>query len=106
MVVVDGRLVPVVPFAFVRTQRERELRRRLATWWGAAVARRRSALGLTQAELARRCSVEQQTVSKIENGLAIPRDELKQVLSTAMGTHPWELFAWPGQPPVGTASRS
>lgn len=84
----------------MHTQNERELRRRLATWWGAAVARRRATLGLTQAELARRCSVEQQTVSKIENGLAIPRDELKQRLATAMSTSPWELFVWPGQPPA------
>lgn len=79
---------------------KRAVRNRLAWVWGDAVARRRAAVGLTQIELARRCAVEQQTISKIEHGRLIPRDELKHAIAAALGTVPWLLFAWPGQPDV------
>jgi transcriptional regulator with XRE-family HTH domain len=63
--------------------------------WGAAIAARRKVLGLTQAELCRRCNVTQQTISKIEHGEMIPLDRLKVAIATALCTTPADLFQWP-----------
>lgn len=73
-------------------------RKPLAVRWGTAVAERRHRLGITQAALAEMCGVGQQTISKIEKGLAIPRDPLKQLIAEKLGTKPWLLFSWPDEP--------
>lgn len=69
--------------------------RGLAAHWGASVAERRRALGLTQQQLADLCGIEQQTISKIENGGMIPLDRLKVTIAAKLGTTPAELFPWP-----------
>lgn len=67
----------------------------LGDWWGPLVAKRREQLGLTQQELAELCSVTQQTVSKIERGQIVPRDNLKRTLSLKLATPIDQLFPWP-----------
>lgn len=63
--------------------------------WGRSVAVARHRAGLSQAELARRCGVTQQAVSKIERGRSVPADGLKARLACALGSSPGALFAWP-----------
>lgn len=67
----------------------------LAKRWGEAVAERRTALGLTQKQLAELCDVEQQTISKIEKGGMHPTDRLKITVARNLRTTPGILFAWP-----------
>lgn len=70
----------------------------LAETWGGKVVARREELGITQAQLAELCGVKQQTISKIERGEIVPLDSLKQTIAASLGTSPWLLFEWPGQP--------
>jgi len=76
----------------------------LAAWWGPRVAAQRIGAAVSQAALARRCGVTQQTISKIERGSMVPLDPLKLRLATELGTTPGQLFAWPDG--VGGAGRS
>lgn len=69
--------------------------RRLAGEWGQKVKTRRAQLGLTQAQLAELGGMTQQTVSNLEAGLHIPRDDIKVMVARALGTSPGELFPWP-----------
>jgi transcriptional regulator with XRE-family HTH domain len=75
--------------------RQPEVVEGLAKRWGSAVAERRKAIGLTQAQLAELCAVTQQTVSQIECGRSNPHDRLKLVLANRLGIDPKVLFAWP-----------
>lgn len=77
----------------------------LGETWGRNVARRRSELGFTQAELAERCGrVTQQTISKIERGVILPRDSLKLLIAIHLQSHPAELFGWPEATPTATSA--
>lgn len=70
---------------------------------GAAIRARRKALGLTQADLAERCHVEQsQTVSRWERGLNLPSD--LSVAAEALETTLPDLFAGI-KPPDARAAR-
>jgi transcriptional regulator with XRE-family HTH domain len=60
--------------------------------WGERVARGRRAASLSQADLARRCGVTQQTISDIERGNAAPGERLKLRIAGALGLVPEELF--------------
>lgn len=68
---------------------------RLCDAWGARVKERRLRFGLTQDRLAELAGVTQQTVSNIEAGAHLPRDDVKINLARALGTTPGELFPWP-----------
>jgi len=59
------------------------------------VLQRRLGMQLGQAELAVRCGVSQQTISKIEKGVKVPFDDLKLQLARALDTSPDLLFPWP-----------
>ncbi len=67
----------------------------LGSLWGRRVRARREGLGLSQQELARRCAVTQQTISKIEVGAVLPRDVLKLELAQQLEISPRTLFPWP-----------
>ena len=68
---------------------------RLAALWGNAVKTRRTQFGLSQGRLAEIAGVAQQTISNLETGAHIPRDDVKVALSRALGTSPADLFPWP-----------
>ncbi len=68
---------------------------RLGTTWGGRIRQRREALGLSQRELAERCDVTQQTISRIEMGAVLPRDVLKIELARQLDCSPRTLFPWP-----------
>jgi transcriptional regulator with XRE-family HTH domain len=63
--------------------------------WGAAVARRRTALGLSQRRLARIAGIGQDTVSAIENGEHGGSDLTRIALARALGVEVADLFAYP-----------
>lgn len=63
--------------------------------WGASIAQRRKDLGLTQQQLADLCGVEQQTISRAENGTTIPRFDLLFTICRYLGTKPEALYPWP-----------
>jgi transcriptional regulator with XRE-family HTH domain len=71
----------------------------VAAHWGNRVTERRKRLGFSQAQLAELVEREQQTISKIEAGLAVPRVDLMEAIAKALGTKPWLLFTWPEQAP-------
>jgi len=50
---------------------------------------------MSQATLAERCGVTQQTISKIERGLMVPLDPLKLRLALELDVSPAMLFPWP-----------
>lgn len=50
---------------------------------------------MTQGQLAGACGVTQQTISRIERGRLMPRDELKIVVASKLRSHPSTLFPWP-----------
>lgn len=52
----------------------------------------RAALGLTQAELAERCSVTRKTVNTVENGVFVPSTVLALRLAKALERPVEELF--------------
>lgn len=67
--------------------------------WGDRVIARRRLLKFTQGQLIEACAeidpsitVTQQTISKIENNEIRPRDEIRDLVSLAMGTTSAELF--------------
>ena len=66
-----------------------------AETWGSRVQQRRAALTLTQLELARRCGLTQQTISKIERNEIVPRDRVKHLIAEKLGTSVSDLFPWP-----------
>jgi transcriptional regulator with XRE-family HTH domain len=63
--------------------------------WGRRVQQRRTALNLTQLQLAERCGLTQQTISKIERNAIVPRDRVKRLIAQKLGTSVAELFPWP-----------
>ena len=63
--------------------------------WGASIAQRRKDLGLTQQQLADLCGVEQQTISRAENGTTTPRFDLLLTICRHLGTKPDALYPWP-----------
>lgn len=63
--------------------------------WGENVAARRQMLRLSQGQLAELIGVEQQTVSKWENGETTPREARKLEIARALGTSVAALFAYP-----------
>ena len=52
----------------------------------------RTALGLTQAELAERCGVSRKTINTVENGIFIPSTLLALKLAAALDRRVEELF--------------
>lgn len=78
--------------------------KRLADHWGERVAARRKALKWTQTQLAEVSGVTQQTISNIEAGAGLPRDDIKLALSIALGLPPAELFEWPPTDTLAAAS--
>jgi transcriptional regulator with XRE-family HTH domain len=68
---------------------------RLGVTWGGRIRQRREALGISQRELAERCDVTQQTISRIEMGAVLPRDVLKIELARQLDCSPRNLFPWP-----------
>jgi transcriptional regulator with XRE-family HTH domain len=69
--------------------------KRLQDIWGINLRACRVDLGLSQDQLADCSKVTQQTISNIENGRGLPRDDIKIALARALGTTPGELFPWP-----------
>lgn len=69
--------------------------KRLVDIWGASVKARRTQLDLSQDELALVSGVTQQTISNLELGKGLPRDDIKIALALALGTSPAVLFPWP-----------
>lgn len=67
----------------------------LAQHWGSAIATQRKARHITQRQLSIICGVEQQTVSKWENGETTPRDANKVAIARALSTTVADLFAYP-----------
>lgn len=67
----------------------------LGQFWGQRVAARREDLKITQVQLAQLCGITQQSISRIEAGVIVPRDSLKMTLAKNLGTTPTELFEWP-----------
>jgi putative transcriptional regulator len=53
---------------------------------------RRSALGLTQAELAQRVGVSRKTINTVENGVFVPSTTLAIKLAAALSVPVEELF--------------
>lgn len=81
-----------------------EISDKLARQWGAAVRKRREQRGLTQATLGKACDVSQQTIDRIERGETIPRDRLKVVIAARLGVAVADLFAWPSDLTLESAS--
>ncbi len=52
----------------------------------------RSALGLTQADLAARAGVSRKTINTVENGVFVPSTTLALALAEALGTSVEALF--------------
>ncbi|MEO7634774.1 MAG: helix-turn-helix domain-containing protein [Sphingomicrobium sp.] len=59
---------------------------------GNAIKQRRSACGLTQAELAERVGVTRKTVNTVENGIFVPSTLLALKLAEALSVQVEELF--------------
>lgn len=65
---------------------------RLLRRWGKRVVQARRRAGLTQKQLGTRAGVTQQTISSIERGKGMPRDDLKLRIARALEVDPGELF--------------
>lgn len=65
------------------------------TAWGRRIRKARLRADLSQAQLADRVLVRQNTISRIETGVAAPSDALKIRLCVALGRDMDDLFAWP-----------
>ncbi|TBU91281.1 helix-turn-helix domain-containing protein [Stutzerimonas kirkiae] len=59
---------------------------------GAAIARRRKARGLTQAQIAEMIGVEKETISRMENGVISPTLPRLQQIADIFGCSPVELL--------------
>jgi transcriptional regulator with XRE-family HTH domain len=69
--------------------------------WGERIRERRSALKLTQYDLAELAGCAQSMLSKIEAGVVCPSDELKWKIAGALRMRVDRLFAYPSiVPPV------
>lgn len=66
-----------------------------AVRWGANVRGARIRAGLTQAELADECELNQFTISRIETGENRPADETKLALARVFETRVELLFPYP-----------
>lgn len=67
----------------------------LGIQWGRLLLARRTALGLSQAQVADIAGIAQQSVGRFESGDQIPLDRTKLALARALGTTPGALFPWP-----------
>jgi transcriptional regulator with XRE-family HTH domain len=63
--------------------------------WGRTLANRRRARALSQADLADRTGIEQQTISKIERAEISPSDEIKVAICAALRYEVSTIFAMP-----------
>ena len=59
---------------------------------GMSIMKRRQALGLTQAELARRIGIEQHSLSRIEQGVFAPKMSRLQDIAENLGCNVDDLF--------------
>jgi putative transcriptional regulator len=66
----------------------------LAGRWGRSLRAARQASGLEQVELAKRVGCSQGTISRIESGAQVPKDELRIALARALGMSVAELFTY------------
>lgn len=71
---------------------------RLLRRWGKRVAQARRRSGLTQKQLGTQAGVTQQTISSIERGKGMPRDDLKLRIARALEVDPGELFPLAAEP--------
>lgn len=62
--------------------------------WGKRVRQRRTALGLTQVDIAERTRCRQATISRIERGASSPSDATKYRLAAALLTTVQDLFPY------------
>lgn len=69
--------------------------------WGAKVAKKRGALGMSQDDLANATGLTQATISRIESGRQSPSDKAKWLIAGALHSTLDDLFPWPAVcPPV------
>ena len=65
---------------------------RSLAWLGRRIAWHREAIGLTQTQLAELVEVQQETISRIENGRRIPSLEMTQRIAHALELELHDLF--------------
>lgn len=63
--------------------------------WGANIRFRRRELGMNQKELADALGVGQQTVSRWENALSVPTDDMRPLLAAVLKMPVYELLPYP-----------
>lgn len=63
--------------------------------WGEQVRKRRELLKIQQEVLAEVTGIQQQTISKIENGHFNPNIDTWLKLAQGLGANPAELYQWP-----------
>jgi transcriptional regulator with XRE-family HTH domain len=69
--------------------------------WGAKVAKKRGAFGMSQEDLAHATTLTQATISRIESGVQAPSDRAKWLIAGALRSTLDELFPWPAVcPPI------
>lgn len=78
---------------------------RLLRRWGKRVVQARRRAGLTQKQLGTRAGVTQQTISSIERGKGMPRDDLKLRIARALEVDPGELFPLAAAPSAAAKRR-
>ena len=62
--------------------------------WAANLRAARLSAHLTQSKLARLLDIDQQNISRWENGRAVPRDDMKFRLAEFFGVAAADLFPW------------
>jgi transcriptional regulator with XRE-family HTH domain len=79
--------------------------RELAQAVGSIIAERRNRLGLSQSELAEKVGINQESLSKMENGRISPKFERLQRFADALNCRVEDLFSFkPRQPPEQAAA--
>lgn len=69
--------------------------------FAANILRRRTALGLSQAQVAERAELTVQTISNYETGARWPQSpEVLDILAKALGVRPADLITQPGEAPL------
>jgi transcriptional regulator with XRE-family HTH domain len=77
--------------------------RELAQAVGGIIAERRNRLGLSQSELAERVGINQESLSKMENGRISPKFERLQRFADALGCRVEDLFKFKPEQPLEQA---